>query len=113
MMSFNDTQRTHIDALCSDLTQRVANPVYVEYGETDEGQHWAALCIETLPTANLRHPHVLASLVTGTYVDGPAAVLSADGHPVGNPSEFMDAVNTARFTAMQHHRALSESAQYA
>ena len=70
-----------------------------DYG-TDEGQHWAALCVESLPLGSLGHPGPLVSILAGAGVAGNAAVMGADGAAIGTAGGFAEAIETARDAGM-------------
>ncbi len=95
--NFTVPHRASIEALSKQLTTTLQRPVTTEYGSTDCGQHWAALCTEdshSVPTA-------IVTLVIGAGVPGEATVLSRDGVPLREGVTFPAALNTARGVCMK------------
>lgn len=90
--AFSATQRAAIEALREDLTRSMHRVVTTEYGSTDDGQHWAALCTEDAK----RVPTAFVSIVVGTGVPGETAVVSRDGRPVCEGVSFSAALRSAR-----------------
>lgn len=90
--AFSATQRAAIEALREDLTRDMHRVVTTEYGSTDEGQHWAALCAEDAEKV----PTAFVSIMVGTGITGEAAVISRDGWPVREGVSFSAALRSAR-----------------
>lgn len=98
--AFTDSQRAEIEALRVDLTVALRRPITTEYGEADNGQHWAALCAEDrrgVPTA-------LVSILVGAGISGEAAVMARDGSPVRDGVTFSAALRSARSVGMRGGR---------
>jgi hypothetical protein len=106
---FTDDQRISIEALRINLARRICRTVTTEYG-TDEGQHWAALGIESLPLGSFRNPGTLVSIVRGIGVRGDAAVMGADGAEIGEGGGFAEMLKVACFAGMRTYRVMSEGA---
>ena len=90
--AFSVTQRAAIESLREDLTRTMHRSVTTEYGSTDGGQHWAALCTEDAE----RVPTAFVSIVVGSGVPGEATVVSRDGWPVREGVSFSAALRSAR-----------------
>ena len=104
--TFTTTQRAGIEALCRDLSQHTQQEVTPEYG-TDEGQHWAALGVASLPLGSFGHPGPLVSILACAGVVGDAAVMGSDGSAVGTAGDFADAIETARDAGMLAYGAMA------
>ncbi len=94
---FPETQRPSIEALRNELAVAFQRPVTTEYGSTDEGQHWAAICTEdayAVPTA-------LVSILTGAGVPGEATVLARNGAAIREGVSFPAALKVARSACMK------------
>ena len=109
--TFTTTQRAGIEVLCHDLGQRINQAVTAEYG-TDEGQHWAALCVESLPLGSFGQPGPLVSILAGAGVAGDAAVMGCDGSAVGTARDFADAIETARDAGILAYGAMAVGAMH-
>lgn len=110
--TFTATQQAAIEGLRLDLVKRTHAVVSTEYGQTDCGQSWAALCVDSLPEGFQGTPGALVSILVGTGVSGPAAVMAADGSPLADGIEFSQAVNTARSAGAREFRALRRTAYH-
>lgn len=73
---FTPLERHRIDALAIDLGRCFDAEICAEYGETDEGQEWAAL------TANLE---MLVTFAAGAGTSGGHVILDGAGRCVGSP----------------------------
>jgi hypothetical protein len=104
---FTAEQRNHIEALRRDLMQRTQRTVTTEYGATECGQQWAALCVETLPLGAPGTPGPLVSILVGPGVPQGAAVMGADGSAVEPSADFHEAIKAARFAGMRTWRAMT------
>jgi hypothetical protein len=111
-LPFTITQRSSIEALRRDITRRIRRGVYVEYGETDCGQQWAALCVADLPRAFFGVPGALVSILTGAGVCGFAA-MAADGSPLIDGADLEHAIQAARFAGVREYRKMSKGAMLA
>ena len=109
--TFTTTQRAGIEALCRDLSQHTQQEVTPEYG-TDEGQHWAALGVASLPLGSFGHPGPLVSILAGAGVAGDAAVMGSDGSAVGTAGDFADAIETARDARILAYGAMAVGAMH-
>lgn len=107
--TFTTIQREGIEALRLDLGQRINHEVTTAYG-TDEGQHWAALCVESLPLGAFGRPGPLVTLRAGA--DGDAEVMGADGAAIDTVGGFAEAVQAARFVGMRTFRAMAQGAMH-
>lgn len=97
---FPASQRDSVEALREQMTTALRRSVTTEYGSTDDGQHWAALCTEdahAIPTA-------LVSIVVGAGVPGEATVLARNGFPLREGVTFPEALKTARSVCMKTAR---------
>jgi hypothetical protein len=104
--NFPAAQRANVEALREQMATALKRPVTTEYGSTDCGQHWAALCTEdsrSVPTA-------LVSIVIGAGVPGEASVLSRDGLPLREGVTFPAALEAARNVCMRSARRSSARA---
>ena len=99
--AFTALQRSDIETLRRDLTQRIQRKVSADFGTTDEGQNWALLSVEDEP---------LVSVVSGAGVPGPAGVMAADGSAVDEAMEFPVALKVARFIGVRQWREIKEHA---
>lgn len=95
------THRSQISVLCSALTAQLSRSVSAQYGETECGQHWAALCIDAAPANNWKESEPLVTIVVGTSIEGPAAVQGRDGSQLADGIEFSEAIKVARRAALQ------------
>ena len=95
--AFTPTQRADIDALRVELTAALRRLVTIEYGATDCGQQWAALCLE------VRHGVSIAfvSILVGAGIAGEAAVMARDGSSVRDGVTFSAALRPARGVGMR------------
>ncbi|MDM0073986.1 hypothetical protein QTH90_06305 [Variovorax sp. J2P1-59] len=105
--TFTATQRNQIETLRRDLVQRTHRPITTQYGVTDDGQHWAALGIETLPDGAAGEPGVVVSILTGAGIPGDAAVMASDSSSIAHGVEFPEAIKAARFAAMRAYRVMA------
>lgn len=95
---FTALERHHIDALAADLGCRLDADIHAEYGETDDGQEWAALSAGLEP---------LVTFAAGAGTSGGHLILDASGRCVGSPRGTMNAerlVRSARKTAEAAYR---------
>lgn len=76
-----------------------------EYG-MDEGQHWAALCVETLPKGAWASPGPLVSIVLGAGASGHVGLMSADGAAVSGGLSCDDALKSARLIGIREYQAM-------
>ncbi|MDQ0591355.1 hypothetical protein [Variovorax paradoxus] len=104
---FTADQRNRIEALRRDLVQRTHRTITTEYGATDCGQLWAALCVESLPEGAPGTPGPLVSILVGSGIPVGAAVMGADGSSVEPSAEFAEAIKAARFAGMREWRAMT------
>lgn len=104
---FTADQRSHIEALRRDLVQRTRCAITTEYGASDEGQQWAALCVESLPVGAWGRSGPLVSILVGPGIPMDAAVMGADGSSVEPGAEFAEAIKAARFAGMRTWRAMT------
>jgi hypothetical protein len=104
---FTSDQRNRIEALRLDLVQRTHRTITTEYGATDAGQLWAALCVESLPAGAPGTPGPLVSILVGPGIPIEAAVMAADGSSVEPGAEFAEAIKAARFAGMRTWRAMT------
>jgi len=109
--TFTTTQRADIEALRNDLSQCINQAVTADYG-TDEGQHCAVLCVESLPLGSSGYPGPLVSILAGAGVAGDAAVVGSDGSAVGTAGDFADAIETARDAGMLAYGAMAVGAMH-
>jgi hypothetical protein len=96
--SFTASQRNSIEALRGELSASTHHAVTTEYGSTDCGQHWAALCVEELPVGSWGTPGPLVTIVTGARVKGGLGcfgVLGFDGIPIAEGVELNEATRAA------------------
>ena len=107
--AFTDAQRASIEALRLTLSRRVSRAVTADYG-ADEGQHWAALCVKSLPIGSFGRPGPLVSILRGANVRGGAAVMDSDGFALGDVVDFDEAIKTACFAGIRSYRALTAGA---
>ncbi|MET3461429.1 hypothetical protein [Variovorax atrisoli] len=103
--SFTAVQRDRIELLRRELTDRTHARVVVDYDTTDNGQHYAALCVEELPAGAFGRPGPLVSILTGKGVMGFAA-MTAYGAPIAHGVDFEEAVKAARFAGVREYRAM-------
>jgi len=106
-LSFSTDQLRQIESLRQRLANRIGRPVVLEHDSTDCGQHWAALCVETLPPDAFGQPGPLVTFVTGVGVAGGPEVIDASGAPVEAPGGFQEAVEAARVAALRGWRAMT------
>jgi hypothetical protein len=106
---FTDIQLEAINVLRTNLCRRTLGAVTVDYGD-DEGQHWAALGLESLPVGAFGEPGTLVSILTGAGVRGEAAVMGADGSAIGEGGDFSEMLKVACFAGMRTYRMMSEGA---
>jgi hypothetical protein len=109
--TFTPVQQAAIEALRRDLTQRTQRTVTAEYGSTDCGQHWAALCVDSLPEGSWGVPGPLVSVLVGTGISG-AATMGADGSALADGVDFNEAVKTARLAGVREYRAMRKGAMH-
>ncbi|WP_348112512.1 hypothetical protein [Rhodoferax sp.] len=88
--TFSGLHIHHIETLAQDLTRRLGAPVVAEYGDTDTGDQWAALCIEELPEGADATPGPLVSILAGAGTQGGHIVMDADGQCVGSRAGSLD-----------------------
>lgn len=91
--AFTEAHRASIEALRIALTIRTSAAVSTEFGETDCGQHWAALVVDALPPGSYGQPGPLVSVLVGNGVPGVAEFMAADGSTLVTA---MDEVSLAR-----------------
>lgn len=106
------TQQAAIEVLRLDLVKRTHTAVSTEYGQTDCGQSWAALCVDRLPEGFQGTPGALVFILVGAGVSGPAAVMAADGSPLADGIEFSQAVKATRSAGAREFRALRKAAYH-
>ncbi len=105
---FTADQRSHIEALRRDLVQRTHCTITTEYGASDDGQQWAALCVESLPEGAWGRPGPLVSILVGPGIPmDAAAVMGSDGSSVEPGAEFAEAIKAAKFAGMRTWRAMT------
>jgi hypothetical protein len=122
IQSFTASQVASIEALCCDLSACTGHLVTSEYGSTDCGQHWAALCVEELPAGSWGFPGPLVSIVTGSGVpavlgvlgrsEAPRGfgVLGASGVALADGVTFEEAMQTAQTGAVLEWSGMTEGA---
>ncbi|MET3494385.1 hypothetical protein [Variovorax boronicumulans] len=104
---FPAAQRSSVESLREQMATALQRPVTTEYGSTDCGQHWAALCVEDSRAV----PTTLVSIVIGAGVPGEASVLSRDGLPLREGVAFPDALAAARTVCLRSARRSSARAR--
>lgn len=77
--AFSATQRTNITALCATLGRGIGHPVTVEHDATECGQHYAALCVASLPLGAHGKPGPLVSLLPSSESLEGIALMGFDG----------------------------------
>lgn len=93
--------------LCEELALLTGHSIYVDHGQTDDGQeHYIGLCVEGEPGASRDRSGPLVTLVTGPRLLGAWAVLDADGSPVVEDVNLGPALAAARASAQRSVEAL-------
>ncbi|BEP41906.1 hypothetical protein [Variovorax sp. V15] len=98
---FTPFERHRIDALAIDLGRCLDAEICAEYGETDEGEEWAAL------TANLE---MLVTFAAGAGTSGGHVILDGSGRCVGSPRGTLETerlLRVARKTAAVAFRRIA------
>lgn len=112
MNSFTLNEQAAIEGLRLDLTQRTHATLVTEYGQTDCGQSWAALCVDGFPKGIEGPTGPLVSILVGSGVLGTAALMAADGSSMAADLQFPDALKFARIAGIREFRAMRKGAYH-
>lgn len=106
-INFTDDQANLIEALRQRLANRIGRPVILEQDSTDCGQHWAALCVQSLPSGSWGQPGPLVTFITGSGVTGDPEVIDSTGAPLDTQDGFAATVEVARVAALKAWRGMT------
>lgn len=111
--TFSGLHIHHIETLAQDLTRRLGAPVVAEYGDTDTGDQWAALCIEELPDGSRAQPGPLVTILAGAGEQGGHIVMNTRSRCVGSPAGSLNyerVIPKARKDAMRTYLTMCAGA---
>ena len=106
-LNFTDSQADQIEALRERLANRIGRPVFLEQDSTDCGQHWAALCVESLPSGSWGQPGPLVTFVTGTGIATGLAILDFNGTAMDGQVDAPKLMEAARSIALRAWRHIT------